>query len=115
MENLVAGLQFWITGPRTSKGGGGDGGTEGWFCFMNMISSCCGGWLDGWWFVVCNHHIVSVYFWLKYFLFRFDMTQFIAKARIALNANYILSSWVYLDDLDTSKNVLYVGVFIFIK
>ena len=82
---------------------------------MNMISSCCGGWLDGWWFVVCNHHIVSVYFWLKYFLFRFDMTQFIAKARIALNANYILSSWVYLDDLDTSKNVLYVGVFIFIK
>ena len=38
------------------------------------------------------------------------MTQFIAKARIALNANYILSSWVYLDDLDTSKNVLYVGV-----
>ena len=49
---------------------------------------------------------------MKYFLFRFDMTQFIAKARIALNANYILSSWVYLDDLDTSKNVLYVGVFI---
>ena len=40
------------------------------------------------------------------------MTQFIAKARIALNANYILSSWVYLDDLDTSKNVLYVCVFI---
>jgi len=39
---------------------------------------------------------------------KFDMTQFIAKARIALNANYILSSWVYLDDLDTSKNVLYV-------
>ena len=59
-------------------------------------------------YVVCNHLIVSVYFWLKYFLFRFDMTQFIAKARIALNANYILSSWVYLDDLDTSKNVLYV-------
>ena len=36
------------------------------------------------------------------------MTVAIAKARIALNANYILSSWVYLDDLDTSKNVLYV-------
>ena len=40
------------------------------------------------------------------------MTQLIAKARIALNANYILSSWVYLDDLDTSRNILYVGVFI---
>ena len=38
------------------------------------------------------------------------MTVAVAKARIALNANYILSSWVYLDDLDTSKNVLYVGV-----
>ena len=38
------------------------------------------------------------------------MTVAIAKARIALNANYILSSWVYLDDLDTSKNVLYVSV-----
>ena len=37
------------------------------------------------------------------------MTQLMAKARIALNANYILSSWVYLDDLDTSKNVLYVS------
>ena len=59
--------------------------------------------------LVVGRLIVSVYFWLKYFLFRFDMTQLMAKARIALNANYILSSWVYLDDLDTSKNVLYVS------
>ena len=36
------------------------------------------------------------------------MTQMIASSRILLNANYILSSWVYLDDMDTSKNVLYV-------
>ena len=60
--------------------------------------------------LVVGRLIVSVYVWLKYFLFRFDMTQLMAKARIALNANYILSSWVYLDDLDTSKNVLYVSV-----
>ena len=69
-------------------------------------------WLVGRWLYrsMYNHLIVSVYFWFKYFPFRFDMTLAIAKARIALNHNYILSSWVYLDDLDTSKNVLYVGV-----
>ena len=39
------------------------------------------------------------------------MTQMIASSRILLNANYILSSWVYLDDMDSSKNVLYVRIF----
>ena len=38
------------------------------------------------------------------------MTEMIAESRILLNANYIVSTWVYLDDLDTSKNVLYVRV-----
>ena len=38
------------------------------------------------------------------------MTEMIAESRILLNANYIVSTWVYLDDLDTSKNVLYVSV-----
>ena len=46
---------------------------------------------------------------MKLFL-RFDMTEMIAESRILLNANYIVSTWVYLDDLDTSKNVLYVRV-----
>lgn len=39
---------------------------------------------------------------------KFNIATVVGNGRRFLNANWLLSSWVYLDDLNTSENVIYI-------
>ena len=39
-----------------------------------------------------------------------DLGLWVGGARRALGADYLLSMWVYMDDLDTSKNIISVCI-----
>ena len=44
---------------------------------------------------------------------RFDLAKLVGQARRYMGEDLLLSIWVYLDDLDTEKNVIYVRVKVF--
>ena len=45
---------------------------------------------------------------------RFTEAGAAAKSRKNNNKNYLLSMWVYLDDKDTSQNIIYVRLFCYL-
>ena len=40
---------------------------------------------------------------------KFALAEVVGKGRRYLNSNWLMSTWVYLDDFNTDHNVIYVG------